>query len=492
MRFLTRSLTGLFLAALTIGLLIAAVLVVIRAGGGTEAGAPSRVAQERVFAANVIPFVSRTTTPTLTAYGEIRSETSLQLRAAASGRVLELGTNFADGAEVAEGDLLVQIDPTKATADRDTAQAALTEAQANLALANRTIEIARDDLAAARRQFDLRVQALDRQSQIDTRGLGRQVDTEAAQLAASAAEQAVLTKRTAMSSAEATLDQSRAALARQEIILAQAERDLADTRIIAPFAGRLADTTATQGGLVSANEQVATLIDPTRLEVAFRVSTAQFSRLLDAQGAVMAAPIEVVLPLQDIDLIAKATLTRVGAVVEAGASGRLLYARIIEEGRSLRPGDFVTLRLQEPPLENVAEIPARAVSPQNTVLVLDEGDRLAEVSVSVIRRQGDNVLVRGAADAEPLEGREIVAERSPLLGQGLKIRPTRAITEEGAEASTVGHFVDLAPERRAVLVLLVEANEQLSDAEKTRLLEQLRAPRVPAGIIAQLEAELEG
>lgn len=492
MRFLTRSLTGLFLAALTLGLLAAAALTVIRAGEDTAGGPRVRTGQERVFAANVMTFAPQTIAPTLTAYGEVRSEKSLQLRAAATGRVLELGAHFADGAEVARGDLLVQIDPMTATADRDTAQAALLEAQANLALATRTIEIARDDLAAARRQADLRAQALDRQSKIDNRGLGRQVDTEAAQLAASAAEQAVLTKRTAMSSAEAALDQSRAALARQEIALAQAERDLADTTIIAPFNGRLANANATQGGLVSANEQVATLIDPTSLEVAFRVSTAQFSRLLDAQGTPIAAQVDVVLPLQNVELIAKATLTRVGAAVEAGASGRLLYARITQGGTGLRPGDFVTLRLREPALENVADIPARALSPQNTVLVLGEDDRLAEAPVEVLRRQGDSVLVRATAASGALAGREIVAERSPLLGQGLKIRPTRPNMAQAAAAPSSEDLVDLAPERREALIAFVEANKRMPAEAKARVLAQLKEPRVSAEVIARLEARMGG
>lgn len=492
MRFLTRSLTGLFLVALTFGLLIAATIIVIRAGEEPSGGPRARAGQERVFAANVMTFTPQTITPTLTAYGEIRSEKSLQLRAAASGRVLTLGANFADGAEVAQGDLLVQIDPTTATADRDTAQAALSEAEANLALASRTIEIARDDLVAARRQADLRAQALERQSQIDNRGLGRQVDTEAAQLAASAAEQAVLTKRTALSSAEAALDQSRAALARQQIALAQAERDLTDTTIIAPFAGRLADATATQGGLVSANEQVATLIDPASLEVAFRVSTAQFARLLDAQGEPIAASVDVTLPLQDVELIAKATLTRVGAAVETGASGRLLYARITQGGTGLRPGDFVTLRLQEPALEQVAEIPARALSPQNTILVLGEEDRLSEVAVEVLRRQGDSVLVRGAGAAGALAGREIVAERSPLLGQGLKIRPTRPNLAAAPAAPASEDLVDLAPERRAALIAFVEANKRMPDEAKAWVLTQLREPRVSAEVIARLEARMGG
>ncbi len=503
MRFLSRSLTGLFLVALTLGLLFAAGLVIVQARSGGPSGERVRIGEERVFAANVIPINPQTMAPILTAYGEIRSQRELQLRAAATGRVLELGAGFAEGAAVNQGDLLLRIDPASATAARDTAQAALAEAKADLALAERTIEIAADDLAAAERQSALRAQALERQSQIDTRGLGRAADTEAAQLAASTAEQSVLTKRTALSQAEAALDQARAALAGQEIALSEAERDLRDTRIIAPFDGRLADIAASEGGLVSANEQVARLIDPAKLEVAFRVSTAQFTRLIDPKGAPLAVPVEVALPTTDADageLSASATLIRVGAAVEAGASGRQLFARIEAGGAGLRPGDFVTVRVREPELEAVALLPARAVSAQGTVLVLGDGDRLEEAAVSVLRRQGDTVLVR----APTLAGREVVAERSPLLGQGIKIRPTRPVSVNGvpgadtaqAEStvdSALGQdLVDLDPTRRAALIAFVEASHRMPAEAKARTLAQLREDRVPAAVIARLEARMGG
>ena len=46
-----------------------------------------------------------------------------------------------------------------------------------------------------------------------------------------------------------------------------------------------------------------------------------------------------------------------------------------------------------------------------TVLVVGEEDRLEVAEVDVLRREGDDVLIR----AEQLLGREIVSERSPFL-----------------------------------------------------------------------------
>ena len=61
-------------------------------------------------------------------------------------------------------------------------------------------------------------------------------------------------------------------------------RHLNDTVMRAEFAGVLSGVSLVQGGLISANERVGQLIDPSALEVAFRVSTQQYARLLNEDG----------------------------------------------------------------------------------------------------------------------------------------------------------------------------------------------------------------
>lgn len=484
MKFLTRSLMGLFLTALTLGLLAAGGYAVIAAISARNA-APERPAQarERVFAANVVTLDFGTRVPRLTAYGEIRAVRRLELRAAAAGRIRDLSPNFVEGGTVSAGELLVQLDPAEAQAARDTAAAARGEAQAALALAERTMAIASDDLTAAGRQADLRRSALDRQRSIDAKGFGKAADTETAELAVSAADQAVLTKRTALSAAEAGLDQARNTLRRAEITLGEAERKLRDTMIRAGFAGNLAGISAVKGRVVATNEMLGELIDPAALEVSFRVSTAQFARLTDAAGALVPMQAEVALDLQGRTLSAPATLVRVGAAVETGQTGRQLFARL-DAPAGFKAGDFVTVTLDAPPLEAVAEVPSAAVGADGRVLLLGAGDRLAAVPVEVLHRQGDTVLIRAAGLAT---GQEIVAERTPLLGEGLKLRPLRP----GA-AATAPALVPLDAARRARLIAQVEANARMPSETKARLLAQLAEEAVPAELIDRLEARTGG
>ncbi|MEO1734059.1 MAG: hypothetical protein AAFR45_10585 [Pseudomonadota bacterium] len=87
MRFLRQSLTGVFLASLTLALLVYAGQIVVgavqtRMAQEGRASAP----RERVFAVNVVPATYETVTPILEAFGQIQSRRTLELRAATSGR----------------------------------------------------------------------------------------------------------------------------------------------------------------------------------------------------------------------------------------------------------------------------------------------------------------------------------------------------------------------------------------------------------------------
>src|SRR5690606_38268455 len=144
---------------------------------------------------------------------------------------------------------------------------------------------------------------------------------------------------------------------------------------------------------------------------AFRVSTAQFARLIDETGQLLPAEVEVALDVMGAEIVSAGRLSRVSGSVGDGQTGRLIFVQI-DAPRGFLPGDFVTVRVAEPALADVALLPASAVDARNTVLVLAEGDRLAEAEVVVLRRQGDAVVVR----APGLAGAEVVAERSPTLG----------------------------------------------------------------------------
>ncbi|EBA01999.1 efflux transporter, RND family, MFP subunit [Rhodobacterales bacterium HTCC2150] len=488
MRFLRRSLVGLFLISFTFGLLAFAGQNI---RGSLEERwsreARQRPARERIFAVNVVPFEVGAQTPILETFGEIRSRRTLDVRAPSGGQVIEVAQNFEEGGRVEAGQLLLRIDPAQALSALAVAETDVAEAKADVLDAARTLELSRDDAKASMAQAELRKQALQRQQDLLRRGVGTESAVETAALAASSAEQAVVTRRKSEAQAEARVSQTATALARREINLAEAKRKLDETELRAEFSGTLASVTLVQGGLVSNNERLASLIDATALEVSFRVSTAEYARLLNTDGELLGSAIQVVLDVSGADISTNGRVSRVSAAVSDGQIGRTIFASL-EAPAGFRPGDFVTVQIEEPEVRFVAILPAAALDAAETLLLIGPEDRLEIAKVELIRRQGDSVLVRGRG----LAGREVVAERSPLLGAGIKVKPLRKDASGEIAQAPEPEDIELSAEKRAAMIAFVEANKRMPAQIKERLLGQLAQDKVPAAVVKRLQDRMGG
>lgn len=437
MRFLRQGLFGLFLLSLTLGLLAYAGQIVVSAVQERMADTPrAPERRERVFAVRTVSAEAARITPVLTAFGQIESRRTLEIRAQANGILTELSPDFVEGGAVRAGQFLARIDPADAETAVSRARTDLEDARAEEREAARALDLARDELAARRDQADLQDRALTRQRDLEDRGVGTLTAVETAEYNVVQARQAMLASRQALAVAEARIDQAKTATARAELALSEAERRLAETRITAGFSGTLSDVTVIEGRLVTANEQMATLVDGTALDVAFRVSTSQYARLLDENGALLPAPVTVTLDSGGTDITATGRITRQSASLAEGESGRMLYATL-SKAPAMKPGDFVAVTVEEPPLDAVIRLPATALGAQDTVLALGAGNRLERLPVTLLRRQGNYILVRGAG----LAGQEVVAERSPVLGPGIKVRRLQPEANAGATLT-------LTPDRR--------------------------------------------
>jgi len=109
---------------------------------------------------------------------------------------------------------------------------------------------------------------------------------------------------------------------------------------------------------------------------------------------------------------------------------------------------------------------------------------LEELSVTVLRRQNDQVFVR----APDLFGREVVEARSPLLGAGIKVKPVR----KGAAAPVVKEMIELTAERRAKLVAFIEGNGFIPKDAKKGILARLNSEKVPVEMVNRIEARMGG
>ena len=494
MRFLMRSLAGVALLAVTLGLLgLAAATLRDALAARAAAGGPRGPASERVYAVTTARLEPETVQPVLTAYGDLQSARQLELRAATGGTLMEIAPGLRDGGRVAAGEVLYRIDPAAAEAELAFAETDLPAAIAEAEEARIGRELAREEIGASERQRDLRAQALARSEDLRSRGVGTAADLEVAELALATAEQGLTGRRLALAQAEARIERAAIARARAVIARDEAARDLANTVEAAPFAGLLTDVTALPGRLVSVNEKLGLLMDPTALEVVFRVSRAEFARIADAKGEALPLPVTASLDVEGIELSVPGVIDRAGASFGVGQSGRLIYARLDAERAGLfRPGDFLTVRVEEPQLAGVAVVPAAAVSAEGRMLLVGADDRIEEIEVAVLRRQGDRVIVAGA----PF-GRIYVTARQPALGTGVRVRPVEPgtpLAEEVGQAGEApsGAMVRLSAEARAGLIAAVEANPRMPEDAKARILAALEAEEVPQSMIDRLQTRRSG
>ena len=234
MRFLRQSLTGLFLCSVAIAVLLYAGDLIKTAldEKAARADRPSQ-SRERVFAVNVIAASPGTVRPVLTAFGDVKSRRTLEIRAALSGQVVELSENFVEGGQVAQGQLLALIDPANTQDALARIETDLRDAEAEQREAVAAVLLANDEVVAAREQVALRNRVLQRQIDLRARGVGTVAAVETAELAASVARQSVLAKRQGLAQAEARIDQAATRLARAQISRDEAKRRLADTRVVA-------------------------------------------------------------------------------------------------------------------------------------------------------------------------------------------------------------------------------------------------------------------
>ena len=485
MRFLGRGLIGLLLFSLALGLLgLAGNTIKVAVQDRMNQEPRTQKARERTFAVKVVPAEVTSINPTLNAFGEIQSRKTLDLRMAASGQIQELSINFVEGGSVKSGELLVRLDDSDHQTAVDLAENNLIDAKNEVMEAARNLSFSKEELAAAEEQEKLRLRALTRQKDLVERGVGTAAALENAELSASGATQAVLSRKAAVDQAKNRGAQAETRLVRAELALKDAKRKLEDTKLFAEFSGLLSGVSLVKGGIVSANERLGQLIDPEVLEVSFKISTQQYTRLLNDNGELLKAPVYVALTNTDQGLNAEGVIIRDSASVAKGQTGRQVYAKLTKSV-GFKPGDFVAVKVQEPTLNWVVKLPSTALDASNNVLLLGEGERLEEAQVKLMRRQGNDVIVRG----RDLSGKEIVAQRTPVLGVGIKVKAIRS-GEENKVAEI--EMLELTEERRAKLISAIETNGYIPKTVKERIIGQLTQPKVPADVVARIESRMGG
>lgn len=185
-------------------------------------------------------------------------------------------------------------------------------------------------------------------------------------------------------------------------------RDLDKTRIKAPFAGRILTTFADVGQYVPRGAQLAEIYSIETAEIRLPLSVQELAYVnvpFNFRGESKAQQhpsVKLTAKLGGRDRTWTGKIVRTEGEIDprtrmltAVAEVQNPYGRKPGEDTSpLAAGLFVHAEIDGETVENVFEIPRTAVSGMNTVLVIDQGDRLQFREVDVLRSNRDTVIIQ--------------------------------------------------------------------------------------------------
>ena len=492
MRFLIRSFVGVLIFSLTFGLLFFAGFYLSDAlKTRAEKSDKRRYQRERVFAVNVEEVQLTSVAPKIFSYGEATSKRSLQIRSLESGRLDFVSDDFVEGGFVTKGQILFRLDQKDFIDALKVAEIDLEDTKAQLNEAKSQLDLAFRDQKVAFTQLKLRLGSLDRQKELATTGLTTSSAVENSQLAYSSSEQQFINKENLVEKAKINIGKLEIQLRRRLIAIDKAKRKLKETQYIAPYSGIISSVNVSPGSVVSKNEKLGLLVDPNAIEVKFNLSAKEFARILNSKGDLKNLEIIAKLELGNSILPFKGRIERVSPEVTEGGSGRQIFASIeLENYNSIRPGDFIVVEVEETELKGVSVLPASAVTIDGNLFILSSDDRLENVNVTILRRQGDKIVVTGA----PL-GAKYVMQRSPQLGVGLKVKPLSTKDLESSETpkgKLEEEFVILDPEKKINLVEFIKSIDRMPKSAKDSLIKQIDTGQLSSKTLKRLERRMKG
>ena len=490
MNFLLRSFLGLIILSITLGFLIFGSLVLIEAlKKRSEKSDNRRFQKERVFAVNVETLNKQIASPKILSYGEIYSKRMLEIRPLVSGRLDYVSEKFVEGGYVKSGDILFRLNQKDYLNELEIAEIDLEDTKAQLSEAISKLDYANLEFEVSESQLNLRKNALDRQTQLAESGLITSSQLENTQLAYSSSKQQFLNKQNLVKSSKNAIDKLKIQLKRRSISIDKAKRNLDETEIKAPFDGIIASVNILPGSVINKNEKLGTLLDPNSLEVMFNLSANEFARVIDKDGKLLNLDITAYLKLSNKDIPFSGKIERINPEIMNIGSGRKLFASInLGENKTLRPGDFVVLEIKEPSLKNITVLPSSAVTIDGKIFIVEEDNRLKEIEVTILRRQGNEVIVSGA----PTD-KEYVMQRSPQLGNGLKIKPLRKKDREisnSVNLSKNNELVTISPEKQKKLINILDKLDRMPKSVKDRLYEEINSGKIKAKTLKRLEKNM--
>ena len=219
---------------------------------------------------------------------------------------------------------------------------------------------------------------------------------------------------TALDNSRATLDTARAALSAAQAALATTQVAQRDASLVAPIAGIVAKRHVLPGEKVSVEQQVLTLVDLARLELAGNVATHAVARLQPGM------PVQI--SVEGLDTPLTGALARIAPAAEAGTRSIGVTVLLANPGERLRAGQYALAQvlLADPQPRLVLPLAALgSTGGQSFVWLIDKG-LLVRRAVTLGRRDeagGRAELLSGVGPND-----QVLAARFDNLREGAPAR----------------------------------------------------------------------
>ncbi len=354
------------------------------------------------------------------ATGSLAADEQTDVAPAVPGKVVALGVDL--GSYVQRGAMLIRLDDRDARIRLDQAQAQVEQSKASVRQAEERIGLkpgqAFDplrvpDVAAARVALDLAEKQLRRfERLVESGDVSRSAyDQQKAQRDQLQQQYDVAIEQARQN--YAAVQTARAAVTAAETQVAQARKNIADSVVTSPISGYVADRPADLGEYLSTSSKVATIMRTNPLRLRIDIPEQMVAAVQTGQGvsvSVSAYP----------DRAFNGRVVRISPNVTATSRTMTVEAEVDNGSNLLKPGQFATVRIEQPQTEPAVLVPSRAVrteSDTSRVFVIKDG-RAEQRLVQLGQAEGDLVEIKSGVAA----GEQVATSNVEQLSDGVAVR----------------------------------------------------------------------
>jgi len=398
---------------------------------GCKSVAPSKTEAATVPPPTVVVAdVQQKTVPIYSEYvGQTKAFETVEVRARAEGILQRI--YFKEGTPIRRGALLFTIDKAPYQATLQSAKAALSKSEADLAQAKQRTDVIQAEAALADAQAVLsktvsdlnRLQPLAKEKAVTELELDAAVAAEKSARATVKARQANVTNLEA--SVKYTIERANAEVSAAKARITQAELDLGYCDIYSPISGIIGFKNVDEGNLVGRGDAtlLATISTSDPLLVDVSLSEIEYLNLTDPnrEGAKRGnRRIEMILA-NDTVLPYPGLLKVVDRTVDPQTGTLKVQVIFQNPGSYIRPGQFARIRAVVDEVNDAVVVPQRAIQElqgSKTVMVVDEQLKATVRTVTVGEKSENDVII--LSGVKP--GERVIVEGMQKVRPGSEVK----------------------------------------------------------------------